>query len=68
MKKYLYKYEEDGVETEREIEADSISDGLVKLIEITKGNKLEHVKVYSRGEIKNDNNKKSTKRTRKSSK
>lgn len=68
MKKYLYQYVEDGVETEREIEADSISDGLVKLIEITKGNKLEHVKVYSKGESKNDNNKKSTKRTRKSSK
>lgn len=65
MKKYLFKYEEDGVKTEREIESDSISDGLLQLIEITKGNKLEHVKVYSRGEIKNDSNKKSTrKRTR----
>lgn len=66
MKKYLFKYEEDGVPTEREIESDSISDGLVKLIDVTKGNKLEHVKVFCGEEIKkDDNNKKSTrKRTR----
>ena len=68
MKKYEFKYEEDGVPTEREIESDSISEGLLQLIEITKGNKLEHIKVYSKGESKNDNNKKSTKRTRKSTK
>lgn len=68
MKKYLFKYEEDGIPSEREIESESISDGLLQLIEITKGNKLEHVKVYSKGESKNDSNKKSTKRTRKSTK
>ena len=67
MKKYLFKYEEDGVPTEKEIESDSISDGLVKLIEVTKGNKLEHVKVFCGEEIKKDDSNKKSKRGRKKS-
>lgn len=66
MKKYIFKFNEDGEEKEVEIESDSIQNGLVKLIETTKGNKLLNIKVYCKGEIKDDSNKKS-KRGRKKS-
>lgn len=59
MKKYNFIYVENEQEKETEIEGNSISDALTKLIENRNGNKPTKIKVYCKGEIKNDSDKKS---------
>lgn len=57
MKKYVFKFIEDGKERQKTINAEGISEGLVKLFNGTSGEKIEHIKVICKGEITNDKKK-----------
>lgn len=57
MKKYIFKFIEDGKERQKTINAEDLPEGLEKLFEATSGEKLENIKVICKGEITNDKNK-----------
>lgn len=58
MKKYIFKFIEDGKERQKTINAEDLPEGLEKLFNLTSGEKLEDIKVICKGEITNDKNKK----------
>ncbi len=58
MKKYIFKFIEDGKERQKTINAEDLPEGLEKLFDVTSGEKLEDIKVICKGEITNDKNKK----------
>lgn len=58
MKKYVFKFIEDGKERQKTINAEDLPEGLEKLFNLTSGEKLEDIKVICKGEITNDKNKK----------
>ena len=57
MKKYIFKFIEDGKERQKTINAEDITGGLEKLFKGTSGEKLEDIKVICKGEITNDKKK-----------
>lgn len=57
MKKYIFKFIEDGKERQKTINAEDITGGLEKLFAGTSGEKLEDIKVICKGEITNDKKK-----------
>ena len=57
MKKYIFKFIEDGKEKQKTINGEDISGGLEKLFNGTSGEKLEDIKVICKGEITNDKKK-----------
>lgn len=52
MKKYLFKFNEDGKTRQKTIQAESIPDGLKILFEKTTGESLKDIDVICKGEIK----------------
>lgn len=58
MKKYVFKFIEDGKERQKTINAADLPEGLEKLFNVTSGEKLEDIKVICKGEITNDKKKK----------
>lgn len=58
MKKYIFKFIEDGKERQKTINAEDLPEGLEKLFNSTSGEKLKDIKVICKGEITNDKNKK----------
>ena len=54
MKKYLFKFNEDGKARQKTINAESLPDGLKILFEKTTGESLKDIDVICKGEIKND--------------
>lgn len=57
MKKYIFKFIEDGKQKRKTINAADISEGLEKLFNGTSGEKLEDINVECKGEIANDKKK-----------
>lgn len=57
MKKYIFKFIEDGKERQKTINAEDIPGGLEKLFKGTSGEKLEDIKIICKGEITNDKKK-----------
>lgn len=57
MKKYIFKFKEDGKQKRKTINAADISEGLEKLFNGTSGEKLEDINVECKGEISNDKKK-----------
>lgn len=57
MKKYIFKFIEDGKQKRKTINAADISEGLEKLFNGTSGEKLEDINVECKGEISNDKKK-----------
>ena len=58
MKKYIFKFIEDGKQRQKTVNAGDLPEGLEKLFNSTSGEKLEDIKVICKGEITNDKNKK----------
>lgn len=52
MRKYLFKFNEDGKTRQKTIQAESIPDGLKILFEKTTGRELKNIDVICKGEIK----------------
>ena len=52
MRKYLFKFNEDGKLKRKTIQAESIPDGLKILFEKTTGENLKDIDVICKGEIK----------------
>lgn len=57
MKKYVFKFKEDGKQKRKTINAADIPEGLEKLFNGTSGEKLEDINVECKGEISNDKKK-----------
>ena len=57
MRKYIFKFKEDGKQKRKTINAIDISEGLEKLFNGTSGEKLEDINVECKGEISNDKKK-----------
>lgn len=57
MRKYIFKFKEDGKQKIKTINAIDISEGLEKLFNGTSGEKLEDINVECKGEISNDKKK-----------
>lgn len=57
MRKYIFKFKEDGKQKRKTINAADISEGLEKLFNGTSGEKLEDINVECKGEISNDKKK-----------
>ena len=53
MKKYIFKFIEDGKERQKTINAEDLPEGLEKLFNGTSGEKLEDINVECKGEISN---------------
>ena len=58
MKKYIFKFNKNGKERQKTVNAEDLPEGLEKLFNGTSGEKLEDIKVICKGEITNDKNKK----------
>lgn len=54
MRKYIFKFKEDGKQKRKTINAVDIPEGLEKLFNGTSGEKLEDINVECKGEISND--------------
>ena len=54
MRKYIFKFREDGKQKRKTINAADISEGLEKLFNGTSGNAIEDINVECKGEISND--------------
>lgn len=57
MKKYIFKFIEDGKERQKTVNGEDLPEGLEKLFNSTSGEKLEDIKVICKGEITNDKKK-----------
>ena len=57
MRKYIFKFKEDGKQKRKTIKSESVSEGLEKLFNGTSGEKLEDINVECKGEIANDKKK-----------
>lgn len=57
MKKYIFKFKEDGKQKRKTINAIDISEGLEKLFNGTSGDAIEDINVECKGEISNDKKK-----------
>lgn len=58
MKKYTFKFLEDGKSKQKTINAEDMTEALKILFEKTTGEKLENIDVNCKGELTNDKNKK----------
>lgn len=57
MKKYIFKFKEDGKQKRKTIKAESVPEALEELMKTTSGEKLEDINVNCKGEISNDKKK-----------
>lgn len=57
MRKYIFKFKEDGKQKRKTINAEDLPEGLEKLFKVTSGNAIEDINVECKGEISNDKKK-----------
>lgn len=57
MRKYIFKFKEDGKQKRKTIKAESVPEALEELMKTTSGNALEDINVECKGEISNDKKK-----------